>query len=119
MCFTYGEGSPIGKGESPRPSRWLVWLPPHYCAVGNDTYAGPMSGHHDLERLALDVRPSVGTWLSGLSAIERYDDGDSGLGDEGSSLRRPDAKIANRPEQMKSVAIDDRAATKAPSIVAD
>jgi hypothetical protein len=49
----------------------------------------------------------------------RYDDGDSGLGDEGRSLRRSDVEFANHPEQVKSVAIDDWAAVKAPSIVAD
>ena len=53
------------------------------------------------------------------ATMARYDDGDSGLGDKGSSLRRSDVEIANHPQQAKSVAIDDRAAVKAPSIVAD
>ena len=53
------------------------------------------------------------------ATMVRYDDGDSGLGDEGRSLRRSDVEIANHPEQVKSVAIDDWAAVKAPSIVAD
>lgn len=51
--------------------------------------------------------------------MEGYDGGDSRLGLEGGSLRRVDIKVANQPKQVKSVAIDDRAAVESTSVVAD
>jgi len=51
-------------------------------------------------------------------SLERYDDGNGGLGHEGTG-RRSDEKVANLTVQMKSVAVDDWTAVKSPSVVAD
>jgi hypothetical protein len=71
-----------------------------------------MGGH---PRVTLATLPNV---RRRAAPTKRYDNGNGGFGYEGTG-RCSHAEVTDLPEQVKSVAVDDRAAVESPSVVAD